>query len=123
MKDRSQIDDMRAALRGDLERARSRGAGTLLQPEREPALEAAVTPEPEPIAAEPAREVVTDPEPEPVAAEQEPEPVAAEQEPEPVAAEQEPEPTVAPEPEREPEREPVSEPERTGLFRSLFRRR
>jgi outer membrane biosynthesis protein TonB len=127
VKDRSQIDDMRAALRGDLERARSRGAGTLLQPEREAAPEGAVTPEPEPVAAEPAGEVVPEPKPEPVPAKQEPEPAVA-AEPEPLAArEPEPEPAVAAEPEPqaapEPEPEPFSEPERTGLFRSLFRRR
>lgn len=117
MKDRSQIDDMRAALRGDLERARRRGAGNLLQPETEVAPEAADTPEPEPVAAEPAPEVPPEPKPEPIAAEREPEPEAA----------PEPEPEAAPalEPEREPEQEPepVSKPERTGLFRSLFRRR
>ncbi len=36
MKDRSQLDDMRAALRGDLERARERRGETLLDREPEP---------------------------------------------------------------------------------------
>ena len=44
MKDRSQLDDMRAALRGDLERARERRGETLLDREPEP------EPEPEPQA-------------------------------------------------------------------------
>jgi outer membrane biosynthesis protein TonB len=89
MKDKSQKDDMRAALQGDLERARERRGPTLLdrEPEEEPVVE---EPEPVPVAvAEP------EPEPEPVAvAEPEPEPVAIE-EPAP-----EPEPEVEPEPKR-----------------------
>ena len=36
MRDRSQLDDMRAALRGDLERARERRGETLLDREPEP---------------------------------------------------------------------------------------
>jgi outer membrane biosynthesis protein TonB len=47
MKDRSQLDDMRAALRGDLERARERRGGTLLDREPEPLTEPAPEPEPE----------------------------------------------------------------------------
>ena len=39
MKDRSQLDDMRAALRGDLERARERRGETLLDREPEPLTE------------------------------------------------------------------------------------
>jgi outer membrane biosynthesis protein TonB len=95
MTDKSQINDMRAALRGDLERARERRGSTLL--DREPTiadLEAEAAAEPEPVAEEPepepevqvsdtpdeASEVVvpvsetTEPEPEPVADEPDPEP-------------------------------------------------
>jgi len=45
MRDKSQIDDMRAALRGDLERARERRGATLLDPapEPEPELQAEVS--------------------------------------------------------------------------------
>jgi hypothetical protein len=37
MKERSQLEDMRAALQGDLERARERRGATLLDPEAESA--------------------------------------------------------------------------------------
>ena len=55
MRDQSQIDAMRAAVRGDLERARRRRAGTLLQPEPDDTSEPEpqVEREPEPVAAEP----------------------------------------------------------------------
>jgi hypothetical protein len=99
MKERSQIEDMRAALRGDLERARSRGAGTLLQPE------SPVTPEPEavPDVRAEAPEVSS-----PLS--ETPEPDAPEPEPPPEAV-------VEPEPEPEPRPEPP-----VGFLRSLFRR-
>ena len=49
MKDKSQLDDMRAALRGDLERARERRGATLLDPEpesrRSPSADVSDTPE------------------------------------------------------------------------------
>jgi hypothetical protein len=48
MRDKSQIDDMRAALRGDLERARERRGATLLDPAPEPEPQAPDTQEPEP---------------------------------------------------------------------------
>jgi hypothetical protein len=52
MEEQSQIDAMRDAVRGELERARSRRGSTLLQPERPPDPE----PEPEVPAAEDAPE-------------------------------------------------------------------
>jgi fused signal recognition particle receptor len=76
MRDQSQIDDMRAAIRGDLERARARREA---DPWREPVETPAAEPEP-----------VAEPEPEPV--------MEAPPEPEP-----EPEPAVAEVPEAEPE--------------------
>jgi len=70
MKDKSQLDDMRAALRGDLERARERRGATLLDPEPESAPE--LDPEPQtevPGTPEEAPEVVVQvadaPEPDP----------------------------------------------------------
>jgi hypothetical protein len=76
MKEKSQLDAMRAALRGDLERARERRGATLLDPEPESAAE----PEPEaevPDIPDEAPELVVQvpqtPEPEPEA-EPEPEP-------------------------------------------------
>jgi outer membrane biosynthesis protein TonB len=48
MRDKSQIDDMRAALRGDLERARERRGATLLDRAPEPEPQAPDTQEPEP---------------------------------------------------------------------------
>ena len=62
MEERSQIDAMRDAVRGDLERARGRRGSTLLRPEQppetqaEPELEPAPAPEPEGPAAEDAPE-------------------------------------------------------------------
>jgi hypothetical protein len=50
MRDKSQLDDMRAALRGDLERARERRGTTLLDREPEPEQEARLQPEAEPEA-------------------------------------------------------------------------
>ena len=81
MRDKSQKDDMRAALQGDLERARERRGSTLLdrEPEPEPVLE-----EPEPVA----EEVSDTP-----ADAQEPVPHVAE------TLEPEPEPELAAEPE------------------------
>jgi hypothetical protein len=76
MKERSNIDDMRAAVRGDLERARSRGeSGTILQPNK-PEPEPVLEPEPQPAAPEPVPEPEPDvePEPQPVVAEPEPQP-------------------------------------------------
>ena len=48
MRDKSQIDDMRAALRGDLERARERRGATLLDRAPEPEPQAPDTQEHEP---------------------------------------------------------------------------
>ena len=88
MDEKSQIEAMRAALRGDLERARERRGSTLLQP--------AGPPEPEPEAPEAEAEVELQPEPEP--------------EPELGPVAEEPEHLVEAEPEIE--REPVAqEPE------------
>jgi hypothetical protein len=61
MEERSQIDAMRAAVRGDLERARSRRANTLLQPagppepEPEPGVAYDAEAEPEPVGQAPER--------------------------------------------------------------------
>ena len=55
MKEKSQLEDMRAAVRGDLERARSRREGTLLQPEPEPEPEVAPEPAPPAVEEEPKR--------------------------------------------------------------------
>jgi hypothetical protein len=94
MREHSQIEDMRAALRGDIERARQRG---------EPVFQAIVEPEAEPAAVE-----ELEPEPEPV--------LDAAPEPEPVP--QEPEPAVEP-PQAALEEEPRP---RSGLF-AFFRKR
>jgi len=90
MKESSQKADMRAALRGDLERARERRGATLL--DREPGVEPVIDePELDPLAAEEQEPVAVadvtaeapEPEPEPEAPEPEPEPEAPEPEPEP----------------------------------------
>lgn len=49
MRDKSQIDDMRAALRGDLERARERRGATLLDRAPESEAQEPETPEAEPV--------------------------------------------------------------------------
>lgn len=111
MRENSQIEDMRAALRGDIERARQRGEPVfqaIVEPEPEPAEEGA--PEPEPV-------LEAAPEPDPVV--REPEPVLeAAPEPEPVPVLQEPEPAVEP-PQAALEEEPRP---RGGLF-AFFRKR
>jgi hypothetical protein len=108
MKERSQIDAMRAAVRGDIERSRARQQGSpIVQPDDDrvedriqPVPQTDSGPEPEPVEPEAV-------EPEPV----EPEPVEPEAvEPEPV--EQEP---VAP--------EPVARKPRSSILSLLFRRR
>jgi hypothetical protein len=96
MREQSQIEDMRAAIRGDLERARSRNPDIF-----------------EAVATQP----VAEPEPEP-AAEAEPEPTV-EPDPEPEAV-VEPEPEPEPEPAAEPEPEPEPEPRRSLLARLAF---
>jgi hypothetical protein len=65
MKEKSQKDDMRAALRGDLERARERRGSTLLDREPEPVVE---EPEPEPVLEEPEPEPAEVPDTPPVEA-------------------------------------------------------
>ncbi len=102
MREQSQIDDMRAAIRGDLERARSRNPDIFEAVATQPVAE----PEPEPA---------FEAEPEP-AAEAEPEPVV-EPEPEAVVA---PEPEPEPEPAAEPELEPEPEPRKSLLARLAF---
>jgi outer membrane biosynthesis protein TonB len=70
MKEKSQLEDMRAALQGDLERARERRGETLLDPEPEPQADVSDTPDEAP---EVIVQVSDTPEPEP-AVEPEPEP-------------------------------------------------
>lgn len=96
MKDRSQLDDMRAALRGDLERARERRGGTLLDREPEPLTEPAPEPEPEP------QDEVSDT------------PDEASDVVVPVSD------TLEPEPEPEPDPDPQPEPEPTPRRRLLW---
>lgn len=104
MKERSQIDEMRAAIRGDLERFRARQRANGVE---EPDPEQVFEPEPEPEeASQPRSEQM--PEPEPVE-EQEPEQVSEPRsdqilEPQPVEEEGEDKP-------------------RASLFASIFRRR
>jgi len=45
MREKSQLEDMRAALQGDLERARERRGATLLDPEPEPQTDVSDTPD------------------------------------------------------------------------------
>ncbi len=70
MREKSQLEDMRAALQGDLERARERRGATLLDPEPEPQADVSDTPDEAP---EVIVQVSDTPEPEP-AGEPEPEP-------------------------------------------------
>ncbi len=97
MREQSQIDDMRAAIRGDLERARARREA---DPWREPEGS-----EPDLLEGVPDPELLMEIEPEP---------------------EPEPEPVREPEPEPEPEPEAVEETveaePRRGFLRSLFTR-
>jgi len=69
MREKSQLEDMRAALQGDLERARERRGATLLDPEPEPQADVSDTPDEAP---EVIVQVSDTPEPEP-AVEPEPE--------------------------------------------------
>ena len=116
MGEQSHKEAMREAIRGDLERARSRnpsifeGAGPTPAPADEPAGNAVL---PETTGPEPVVEPVGQPEPEAEAA------VEVEPEPDPVAP-AEPEPVVA---EPEPEPEPDPEPRRGFLTRLAFWRR
>jgi outer membrane biosynthesis protein TonB len=88
MREKSQIDDMRAAVRGDLERARARRGE---DPPQQSVPQPPVVPEPDP-------DVVPTPEPEPA-----PDPdVLPEPDPEPVTP---PDPAPTPEPQPEPEPE------------------
>ena len=109
MREKSQIDDMRAAVRGDLERARARREA---DPWR--------TPEPEP-AAEPEAENA-----EPAALEgQTPEgsvPAETIDEPEAVEVAEVVEPEPEPEPEPAAVEKPEPEPKRPGFFARLFGR-
>jgi hypothetical protein len=108
MSEKSQIDEMRAAIRGDIERARARREA---DPWRTPEPEQRAEPAPEP---EP--EVVPEPEPEPWAE------VVPGPGPEPEPAESAPlEDAVVDEPVavEEPEQEPKTKP---GLFARLFGR-
>jgi hypothetical protein len=77
MREKSHIDAMRAAVKGDLERARSRNPSIFERPARPPAV-----PEPEPV--------------------REPEPVLAVEPEPPVVVPSEPKPEIAVEPEPEP---------------------
>jgi hypothetical protein len=73
MREHSQIEDMRAALRGDIERARQRGEPVfqaIVEPEAEPAAVEGLEPEPEPVPQEPEPAV----EPPQAALEEEPRP-------------------------------------------------
>jgi hypothetical protein len=108
MDDQSQIDAMRAAVRGDLDRARARRAADPWRSDEPSAHPLQAVAEP---AAEPEPEVMPEPEPEPVA---EAEPVEEPQ----VEASVEREP----EPEAEAEPEPAAESPRRGFFAALFRR-
>jgi hypothetical protein len=119
MREKSQIEDMRAALRGDLERARARREA---DPWREPELRPEVTPGP-PHQAEaelqPEPDVVPVPEAEPAPGPD----VLPEPEPEPaVPSAPEPEPVAPPEPESEPVAQLEPELPRPGLFARLFGR-
>jgi hypothetical protein len=105
MAEQSHKEAMREAIRGDLERARSRNPLIFERPA------APLEPERVPLAA------VSEPVPEPVPA-TEPEPVTVVPEPEP-----EPEPEPAAEAEPDPEPEPAAEPEQPApkrRFKLLF---
>ena len=81
MRDKSQIDDMRAALRGDLERARERRGATLLDRAPESEAQEPETPEAEPVLqAEVPDTPIEASEPQPVSGAQQPPEI---QEPEP----------------------------------------
>jgi hypothetical protein len=101
MAEQSHLEAMREAIRGDLERARSRNPSIFERPAA-PAAEIREEPAPEPPVVEPAPVIVAR------------EPVAAEPDPEPVAAEPEPEPELAPEP--APEASPGEAEARRGFF-------
>jgi hypothetical protein len=105
MREKSQIEDMRAALRGDLERARARREE---DPWRQSAPQPPIVPQPDP-------DVVPTPDPEP-----EPGPdVLPEPDPEPATP-----PDPAPSPELPPDPEPAPTPAGSGLgfFARLFGR-
>ena len=67
MREQSHLDAMRAAVKGDLERARSRNPSIFERPAASPAVaEPEPAPEPEPlVAVEPKPVVAVEPEPEP----------------------------------------------------------
>jgi hypothetical protein len=105
VRERSQIDDMRAAVRGDLERARARREE---DPWRQSAPQPPVVPQPEP-------DVVPTPEPEPA-----PDPdLLPEPDPEPATP-----PDPAPSPELPPDPAPVPSPSASepGFLARLFGR-
>jgi hypothetical protein len=107
MREKSQIDDMRAALRGDLERARARREE---DPWRQSSPQPPVVPQPDP-------DVLPTHEPEPP-----PDPdVLPERDPEPATP---PDPPPAPELPPEPDPEPMPAPaaSRPGFFARLFGR-
>jgi hypothetical protein len=95
-REQSHLEDMRAAIRGDLERARSRNPDIFEAVATQPVVE----PDPAPVT-----EPVLEPEPEPIA--------EAVSEPE-ALVEPEPEPAVEPEP------EPAPEPRKGFLARLAF---
>jgi hypothetical protein len=119
MKEKSQIDDMRAAIRGDLDRARARRDGDLRRPsvpetEGALALEPALEPAPEPeVVPEPGDPPVE----EPVAVEPQAEEPGAAEEPTPVEPE-----AAGPVAEHEPAAEPPATAPRQGFLSSLFGR-
>jgi hypothetical protein len=100
MAEQSHLEAMREAIKGDLERARSRNPSIFERP------------------AAPVVEIREDPAPEPPVVEREPAPVAVT--PEPVAAEPEPEPE--PEPQAEPEPAPDASPAEPAPRRSFLSR-
>jgi outer membrane biosynthesis protein TonB len=105
MREKSQIDDMRAALRGDLERARARREE---DPWRQSSPQPPVVPQPDP-------DVLPTPEPDPP-----PEPdVLPEPDPEPATP---PDPAPAPELPPEPDPQPAPAASRRGFFARLFGR-
>jgi hypothetical protein len=123
MREKSQIEDMRAALRGDIERARARREA---DPWRSPEPERPVTAETPTappgltgsVPAEPVDEPETMPLPEPEP-EPDPEPEPA-PEPEPVAEAREA--TTEPQSDAPPATEPGAQGKRRGFFARLFGR-
>ena len=99
MAEQSHLEAMREAIKGDLERARSRNPSIFERPAAPPPVEIQETPPPEP---EPVVAATSEPEPEPVV---------------------EPEAAAEPEPEHEVEPTPEPGPRRSFLSRLAFWRR